>query len=675
MSPPTETAFAYDGLIASFELRCLATQSRPNRTSNSAILLMNAWSTEEEREDHEPLDEGQEPTRRRLLSPLRIAILLVLVAVVYGATWVPGMFRRGLKDPLTALPAHVTGKEYISASACRDCHKSQHASWHKTYHRTMTQKANDESILGDFDDVELEYIGLPYRLTRRGDEYWVNMPDYDWLHEKANAGQNPRKFAEPPMVDRRIIMTTGSHHFQGYWVATSDGKHLRQLPFYYHIDEKRWLPKVRRFLGPDVPEDYDLTFWNFRCLQCHTTGANPGKHEGKDVFSTQVVDLGIGCESCHGPGVGHMARHQKKNGNKATLPDDMIVHPRKSSAKISNDICGQCHSVTKRRDPEGWLTSGSPFRPGDDLSESDVVQRFEHMTDDDPWRPYWSDEKFRCGGREYNAVTESPCATGGEFSCVSCHSLHDSDPDGLMRKDITGNQLCLQCHESIGEDLAGHTHHKAGSSGSQCQNCHMPRTSFALMSALPSHSIGTPNVTANIKGAAPNACNLCHLDQTLEWSSQHLTSWTGGQAVEFGDDEKTIAASLLWLSQGDGVQRAITSWHFGWKPAQEASGSEWMTPFLVNAMNGDNYAGVRYLSGKSLRSLPNSELGAFDFLAPNEQRRQETRQTLTDWLNRDWQPDPQQAKRLLMDPSGAPLWPELGRLIERRDNTPIFLPE
>lgn len=634
---------------------------------------MNAWSAEAE-EEVEGREDQPKAKRRRFLGPIRIILILGLVGVGYAATWVPGLFRRGLADPLSALPTQVTGTEFISSAACRDCHTEQHASWHQTYHRTMTQKANTDTVIGDFDDVELEFIGIKYHLQRRGDEFWVTMPDYDWLHDKAKNGQDPRKFAEPPMVDRRIIMTTGSHHFQGYWVATGDEKHLRQIPFYYHIDEKKWLPKIRRFLGPDSDELYDLTFWNFRCLQCHTTGANPGKHEGEDIFSTKVADLGIGCESCHGPGVGHMARHQKNGKAHGDGLDDLIVNPSHVSAKTSTDICGQCHSVTERRNPERWLASGSPFRAGHDLEVSQIIQRFDDMKDGEVWRPYWSDQKFRCGGREYNALTESACFGGGEFSCISCHSLHDSNPDGLMRTDMTVNQICLQCHESIGEDITGHTHHALDSSGSSCQNCHMPHTSFALLSALPSHSIDIPKINAS-KGASPNACNLCHLNQTLAWSSEHLTSWYGNEPVEFNTDERTIAASLLWLIQGDGIQRAISGWHFGWEPAQEVSGKEWMAPFLINTMNGDNYSGVRFVTGKSLRSLPKTDMASFDFLAPMQKRRAETRETMSAWLRGDWKPDPEHAERLLMNPDGTIKWGEVERLMRDRDDTMIFLPE
>ena len=43
---------------------------------------------------------------------------------------------------------------------------------------------------------------------------------------------------------------------------------------------------------------------------------------------------------------------------------------------------------------------------------------------------------------------------------------------------------------------------------------------------------------------------------------------------------------LNLTDQGDSAQRAIAAWHMGWKPAVEASGSEWMAPFLAEVLVG-----------------------------------------------------------------------------------------
>ena len=68
---------------------------------------------------------------------------------------------------------------YVSSDQCQACHPSQYDSWHQSFHRTMTQRANGQSVVGDFNEVALELLGKNYQLQRRGDEFWVEMDDPD----------------------------------------------------------------------------------------------------------------------------------------------------------------------------------------------------------------------------------------------------------------------------------------------------------------------------------------------------------------------------------------------------------------------------------------------------------------------------------------------------------------
>ena len=89
----------------------------------------------------------------------------------------------------------------------------------------MTQVATASSVLGDFDDVVLEDRGFRYRFERRDDEIWVDIPDPLWF-------ENPPWFMElldenwpetPPQIEARVVMSTGSHHMQNYWIRRPDG--------------------------------------------------------------------------------------------------------------------------------------------------------------------------------------------------------------------------------------------------------------------------------------------------------------------------------------------------------------------------------------------------------------------------------------------------------------------
>src|SRR5205085_1722539 len=134
-------------------------------------------------------------------------------------------------------------------------------------------------------------------------------------------------------------------------------------------------------------------------------------------------------------------------------------------------------------------------------------------------------------------------------------------------------------------------------------NCHMPYTTYGLLRTLRSHQISSPSVAASVQTGRPNACNLCHLDKTLAWTANALGNWYGTPAVPLDADQQSIAASLLWALRGDAGQRALVAAAMGWPPAQQASGTNWLTPYLSGLLD-DPYDAVRYVSYTSLRTLP-----------------------------------------------------------------------
>jgi hypothetical protein len=112
----------------------------------------------------------------------------------------------------------------------------------------------------------------------------------------------------------------------------------------------------------------------------------------------------------------------------------------------------------------------------------------------------------------------------------------------------------------------------------------------------------------------PNACNLCHLDRTLAWTQEHLIKRYGQREVPLTEEQRTTSAALLWLLKGNAAQRVITAWHFGWGPAQQTSGINWMAPFISRMLN-DAYGPVRFVGARSLRTLPGYADFKYDFLA------------------------------------------------------------
>ena len=46
----------------------------------------------------------------------------------------------------------------------------------------------------------------------------------------------------------------------------------------------------------------------------------------------------------------------------------------------------------------------------------------------------------RVGGDEYLGLLASPCHRNGELACLSCHSMHSSDPNDQLAESRDGNE-------------------------------------------------------------------------------------------------------------------------------------------------------------------------------------------------------------------------------------------
>lgn len=536
---------------------------------------------------------------------------------------------------------------YVGSDACRNCHANEHASWHQTFHRTMTQLATPDAVVGAFDDHTIESVGLQYRVYREGDEFWAEMPDPERMLDFARG--NPRIDPKTlPQVKRRVLMTTGSHHYQTYWVAHSEfDTVMNTLPLVYLPQESRWIPREAAFIAPPDQPFRMITIWNDHCINCHSTGGNPGL-KGPKTLSTSVGEMGISCEACHGPGENHVAHHSGKPANPASTSKADLVNPKELDHVRSSQICGQCHGVFIRRGEHGmkFAREGIQFRPGDDLHEKRLYMRFPDENsppaDHAAFKAnraffrerWWDDGTILAAGREYTAMMRTPCFDEGQMSCLSCHSMHNSEPDDQLSEGMRTNAACTACHQEdrFNGNVSEHTHHASSSSGSECMNCHMPHTSYALFKAIRNHTISSPNVTSSVKHGVPNACNLCHLNETLDWTQQSLSTWYGHTPVGLKAEDREVAASVLWALKGDAAQRAVVAWHYGWKEAQVTSATDWMVP-IVGQLLSDPYGVVRHIAERSVRTLSDFREFEFDFLAEADGLNESRDRLMRTWSN------------------------------------------
>jgi predicted CXXCH cytochrome family protein len=334
-----------------------------------------------------------------------------------------------------------------------------------------------------------------------------------------------------------------------------------------------------------------------------------------------------------------------------------------------------------------FARAGAPHRPGDELFRTRYEVRHPRV-DPRPERvadyrrnpaffreQWWDDGTVLAGGREFTALSASRCYTRGELSCVTCHTMHGGDPDDQLKPAGAGSAACVRCHSEprYATTPELHTRHARGSTGSDCMNCHMPHTTYALFKAIRSHQIESPRSDLISRYGTPNACNLCHLDRTLAWTREQLFVGWGQRRYPLSSEQEATSAALLWMLKGDAAQRAIAAWHVGWPPARAVSGTNWLAPFQARLLD-DPYGVVRQVAARALRTLPGYGDFAFDFLAPADALARRRDDALAVWLRSAVRPE-RSGDSVLIAPDGRPMDDRVGELLRRRDDRPVTIQE
>jgi predicted CXXCH cytochrome family protein len=115
-------------------------------------------------------------------------------------------------------------------------------------------------------------------------------------------------------------------------------------------------------------------------------------------------------------------------------------------------------------------------------------------------------------------------------TCFSCHDVHGTTNNADLIKPA--RDLCLTCHSPASPNgphaptLEAHTHHAAGSAGSDCVSCHMPQIEQEIANVnVRSHTFEfiPPTMTDELK--VPNPCTGCHTDKSTQWAREALRGW------------------------------------------------------------------------------------------------------------------------------------------------------
>ena len=530
--------------------------------------------------------------------------------------------------------SNVLPTDYVGPEVCGKCHKKNYESWSEHPHRWMNTIAKSATVKGDFESsASIEYLGGRAEFLKENDQYLMRLTRDDRTLEFV------------------VTQTIGSRFFQYYVGKLREGpkrvareyfelEHV--LPFGTWLERNEWVPIVH--VGPERPDGEridpfaprvrDLFEYAARCNYCHTTfplgdmlTRDPSLmashaptefhwslreylqsfHEemvdpdvqGADwnperVFNTlqkssrwdardHAVTHGVSCEACHLGGKEHANQQLKHPSFK---PDNELLYAVKSDEEpprkdYINWACGRCHS-------------GS--RPS-----------------------------FANGIGVWNSTESSDAMRGSCYSqmtCVDCHNPHEKIGKTWSRSPDEDDQSCLKCHSQFEPEAErqAHTHHKIGSEGSRCMNCHMPRINEGLQDVVRTHTIFSPTDRKMIESNHINACNQCHLKKPIDWTVAKLKEWYGAEfsSAELNRNYKFRGGpvGLGWLNHENESVRLVAV------DSLTRRNTQWALPQIIDMLD-DPYLLNRHFSMIGLERMRGSRLGDFGYkhyMGPKERR-------------------------------------------------------
>jgi hypothetical protein len=426
-------------------------------------------------------------------------------------------------------PSNILPGDYVGPEACSDCHEENYEAWQEHPHRRMNQMASEETVLGDFDDASVA-LG---RVTAR----FEHAPGEDYTVTLEGGGAPRRAYRITRTIGVRVKQFYAGVLIEGDPVGTNGVDDEVVVPFGWWIAQRRWMP-ITYFdpYGDGAGTEADtlaIPDGTIRsgCAYCHNTlpylfrlgvdntqlrgfhdrdlsldtgalrgaiagvtslerlpGFPPGIQQGFDVTS-QLVTVGISCESCHFGTRAHAEEKSKYRFGPSAPSIDLrpatagqAADRTKDNPWIVNGICRQCHASV-----------GSFYADGSSTENS----------------------------RESLELERGACAS--KIACTDCHDPHEKGPDEEAGPDDPLQvAACTRCHAAFASDATARTHARHAPAQASCLDCHMPRITQGMNHALRSHRISIPVDPRMLATGAPNACNVCHTDRSPAWTIAEL---------------------------------------------------------------------------------------------------------------------------------------------------------
>jgi tetratricopeptide (TPR) repeat protein len=448
----------------------------------------------------------------------------VLAAVVLLSVAVGGAL---LADWWYGIP-EGTQPTYVGRNKCIACHTTQFHAWANSHHDLAMDLATPQTVLGDFNDAELEHFGVTSRMFRRDGRYMI--------HTEGPDGQ---------LADFEIKYVFGVDPLQQYMVefdrpadaAAHEIGRVQVLRVSWDTRAKKWFylspPDVAERLRPD--DDLHWTGvaqrWNNMCADCHSTNLQKNYDPARLDYHTTFTEIDVSCEACHGPGSLHVQLAESRSLFWDRRLGYALAPLKSTEGNTQIETCAKCHA--RRR------TVHPGFRPGHEFCDYYAPELLSEHT-------YHADGQILDEVYEYGSYTQSKMYHK-KVRCTDCHDPHTT------KVKFNDNRLCTSCHQhpAAKYDSPAHVRHKEGSAGGLCVSCHMPSTTYMEVDPRRDHGMRVPRPDLSVDLGTPNACTGCHLDRAKlpdekRNSLKDYAAWLAAARQGDGEVKSQLASVDKW---------------------------------------------------------------------------------------------------------------------------------
>jgi predicted CXXCH cytochrome family protein len=315
-------------------------------------------------------------------------------------------------SPSISQTADPDSDQFVGNAACAECHQSEFDLHRGTRHANTIHPADPRSL---------------------GSQSPPTGPIPNSIYAiRETAGTFRFERSDDPTIGAPLRFALGGKYVMTY-IGEFGKESLTEFRMTYSPPLHAFCvtPGQRKLADLNLGRTYEMGLAR-GCILCHAIKRTPGSSEPAPGF------LGVGCESCHGPGKEHIIA-EKSGKDTASRMEDMSQW---GAAKI-NAVCARCHRSIDVVTLDG--------------EDAKLTTRFQD----------YGLELSRC-------FKES----GDRLSCITCHDPHsDVSTDRHYYEKI-----CLTCHtpSTTGQAKACPVNPKE-----LCIGCHMPKRPINTETRVP----------------------------------------------------------------------------------------------------------------------------------------------------------------------------------------------